>query len=187
MEFIGVKNTIFFRRLKQLGIILTIPIITVLLNILSFWLIDSISSNNYTYIALMLILNLVIFLAVIRIGFKYFNGTTYLDRCMGMAFGLLCYLSLLFQFGVIFLIYYLMKPTVDYFPDAVAETIYAGIRNESIHPMYIIRTIYNYVFPNFYKYPTAGGIAVVVQFFLGKFTDIFILAFIVEKLKKPSA
>lgn len=139
--------------------------------------------TSHISIVLAIIINIILFLTIIKVGFKIFKNDNYFNRALSIAFGLLAYLSLLFQFGIIFFTYYLLNNCSNIVPEQEITKLLVNGKGDTSNILGVIKLILNYVFPNFFKYPTAPGIVVVIQFFLGKFTDLFILAYIVEKLK----
>lgn len=165
---------------KQIFIIISVMVIYSMLAIFQIAVVDYTKIDLSFFMFIVILINIFLVIQVFKFGFKYFKGESLLDRSMSIFFGLLCYLCLLSQMALIFFYYYYYYDCYGVIP----REIFPELRNGNADLMYEVRILLNYVFPNFYKYPTATGIMVVVQFYIGKFTDLFILAFIVEKIKK---
>lgn len=164
---------------KQIFLMLFVIAIYSIVAAVQIVVVDSNKVDLRILIVLVIMINIFLVIEVFKFGFKYFKGESFLNRSMSIFFGLLCYLCLLSQVALIFYCYYYYYNCYGVVPK---ETI-AKIRDGNVGFMYEIRIILNNVFPNFYKFPKASGVMVVAQFYIGKFTDLFILAFIIEKIK----
>lgn len=180
---------------KQLLIFIGLILLFFVIILLQLIAIPFIKISLFAHIAIDLFIDIIVVIQVIKVGFKHFDGDSIIERSTSIFFGLFCYLWLLSLFAVIFFIYYSLVPENNFLPKEFTVQLENSISNifsdnsEDVPgfgtiPLLLLRAIYNYVFPNFYKFPTSQGLAVVVQFYIGKFTDIFMLAFIVDKIKK---
>lgn len=181
-----VKGTISIA--KEVGIyisiIIAIPILSFLLDLVLLIFISLANVDGGLSIAISIIVVIQAFILIIKIGFNRFSEETYLNRIFAIIFGFTAYWSLLFQLAIIFALYYGVSHSSILPMDQIKSEWMNLERGVNPDLLFWIRLILNDVFPNFFKYPTAQGIAVTFQFFLGKFIDLFILAFIVERLKK---
>ncbi|KEI02436.1 hypothetical protein [Clostridium botulinum] len=167
---------------KALLVIFSILILSIVLSFFQLFLLIFLESSHVVMFLIILI-DILLFLGILKIGFKTFKNTTYFDKALSIILGLMVYLSLMFQFAIIFFTYYLTNDSFNIIPEPQITAIFNDTQKDTSNVLQIVRLILNYVFPNFFKYPTATGLVVVFQFFLGKFTDLFILAYIVKKLK----
>ena len=169
---------------KQSLVFLFVFFIYALIMAFEFFLAAQDGVNFHVLTIVFIIANILISIKVFKFGFRILLKNTIIsqdssvDKSLNITFGLLCYLLLVFQFAIVFMFFYLATANFSVIPEKLARVI------EHKDMYFLLKIVLNYVFPNFYKFPSASGIAVVCQFFIGKFTDIFILAFIVEKLKK---
>ncbi len=141
----------------------------------------SVTQNTAVILVAAVLLNALLIAAILKrssaVGLKG-NG---LHRVINTLFGLFCYLGMILQLGLVFYFLYLLegnaavltKPTLD---AAGLATTAAGTH---------VTNILNHVLPHFYEFPVNLGTLPVVQHFIGKFTDIFLLAFVVDKAFLP--
>ncbi len=144
--------------------------------------------NIYILSLVFIFINILFFLYLIKKTYKYLEKGKF-PKYIHLSFGLLSYLCLIFQFSVAFFMYYvayeIYTSSYNMIPEHIIYIIYDDLSDTDFidNARIIVRAIVSYVVPNFYKYSTATGIMPTIQFYLGKFTDIFILAFIVDKIK----
>ncbi|MCQ6288015.1 hypothetical protein [Bacillus cereus] len=167
--------------------ILMLPIYILALNMLQYLILIFFDLDYNSGFSLILSLGISIFIFgwFIKKGFSYFSGEDTIHRIISIIFGLSAYICLLLQIGIIFLGYYYVQYSDTIFSQEkvlLLEDMFNG--QQPIDLLFIIRILFNNIFPLFFKYPDKEGIMVGIQFFMGKFIDIFILAFIVEKLKR---
>lgn len=165
---------------KRIFVVLSVLGIYSLLAMVQITLVETANINILVVMAGVIIANIWTVNAVIKNGFLAFKGTKTADIAYSICYGLTCYLCLLSQIALIFFFYYIYYDGHGVVPVHVASEFIEG-RTDFVTDF---RIVLNYVFPNFYKFPTAQGIMVVIQFYIGKFTDLFILAFIVDQIKK---
>lgn len=106
-----------------------------------------------------------------------------LHRLLNTLFGLFCYLGFVFQLAVIFYFSYLIDGNAAVLTQGTLDLVQAG----QVPAMQHVRNLFNHVLPHFYEFPVNLGVMPAIQHFVGKFTDLFLLAFIVEKTFGGSA
>lgn len=169
--------------MKRTFVLVAVLAVYMLLSAIQIAVMELTSANILAVMAGVILINIWIIFKVVKNGFKYFKGTSTMDISFSICYGLMCYLCLLSQIALIFFYYYFYYEGYGVVPAEVAQAFNTG----ETDLLTDFRIVLNYVFPNFYKFPTAQGIMVVIQFYIGKFTDLFILAFIVEKIKKHAS
>ena len=102
-----------------------------------------------------------------------------LNLGLDIAFGSVCYLGLLTQMGVLFFFYYMVTGNQSILPPKLLAA--AALQPENLG----LDEVFNHVFPYFYRFPVNSGMMPVVQFYTGKFVDLFVLAYLVDVVRRP--
>lgn len=171
------KSSILWKQCLLIGLLFVIYAISTFMQL---YIVENTNIDLRFMILIVIFLNIFLGIRLIQFGIKYFNGNSALYRGLSIVFGLSCYLCIMSQFGLIYFNYYIYYDGFGVIP----YNIIVMLKENQTTYIEDIRIVLNYVFPNFYKFPTAHGIVVVSQYFIAKFTDLFVLAFIVDKIKK---
>lgn len=133
-----------------------------------------------------LIINIIFVFKVMHYGFKKLRDDHKFERVFSLLYGVACYLCLIVQFAMIFYLFYISLNGGGVLPKEVLvefEKVDPKMNNAQIIDKYF-SPILTYVFPGFYKFPAKPGIFSIIQYFVGKFIDLFVLAYIVEAIRK---
>lgn len=177
-------NDLSKRIFKYFLTIISIPFMCIVVDILQFILWEDLNISLHNLLFGEILVNIILFTIILKVGFKYFNGKDYLDKFLVIIFGIQAYIFLIVQLSIIFFLYYISIESQTLIPSNILNNFFISLQDGGINLESIFAIILNYVTPNFFKYPTATGLTVVAQFFIGKFIDLLILAFIVDKLKR---
>lgn len=167
------------RWIKQLAMIVLVFLFYLILGIIQSIVSDIPKVDLRLMILVVVVINIIAINRIIKLGFEYFQGDKRVDRILSISFGLLSYLLFMWQLGLVFFYYYVYYKGYGVVPKTVANEFLLE-RTDFVTDL---RLIVNFVFPFFYRFPNVQGIMVVIQFFIGKFADLFILAFIVQRIR----
>lgn len=134
----------------------------------------------------LLIVNVLFIFKVMNYGFRKLRDDHKLERIFSLIYGVACYLCLIVQFAVLFYIFYVSVDGGGVIPKEVMASL-AKMENMDNSPQMLkqyLSPIYTHVFPGFYKFPSNPGFYSIIQYYVGKFTDLFVLAYIVEAIRK---
>ena len=135
-----------------------------------------------------LILNVFFIFRFMNYGYQKLRENHRMERLFFLVYGIICYLCLIFQLAVLFYIFYLTLNGAGVIPKEVMEgldKLQNAANDEKVFQAYI-SPMFTYVFPGFYKFPSNGSIYSIMQYYVGKFIDLFILAYIVEAIRKST-
>ncbi len=125
---------------------------------------------------LSMVLNVFFIFRIMNYGLKKLRENHKLERVFFLVYGVICYLCLIFQLAVLFYIFYLTIEGGGVIPKEVMkhlDSLQSAANNEKVLGEYI-NPIFTYVFPGFYKFPSNGTIFSIMQYYVGKFIDLFI-------------
>lgn len=133
-----------------------------------------------------LIVNVAFIFQFMNYGFKKLRDDHKLERIFSLVYGIACYLCLIFQFAVLFYLYYMTVEGGGVIPKEVMGQLSAleHVSNDDAVLRTYIGPLFSHVLPGFYKFPSTTAIVPILQFYIGKFTDLFVLAYIVETIRK---
>lgn len=167
-------------------LLLRLFVIYLLLFVAEFFAVMLFPTKITIILILSMIVNVIFIFKVMNYGFKQLRDSHKFERIFSLVYGVVCYLCLIFQFAVLFYIFYLTVDGGGVIPKEVMKQLVSlqNIENnEKVFQEYV-SPVFAYVFPGFYKFPSNATIFSIVQYYIGKFTDLFILAYIVEAIRK---
>lgn len=119
-------------------------------------------------------------------GFRRLESNTRIENVISLVYGVVCYLCLIFQFGFLFYFFYLTLPDGGgVLPPQAMQLLQSGewLQNDDAFEA-MTKPLFGYVLPIFYRFPSNVGPIPVMQFYIGKFVDLFILAYMVEQIRR---